>query len=158
MSDTWSGFCAYAYYGNPTFSMFQRGPWRSDPLVPTDDFFNFRDALKRAATGTSQGHHDPPIDFERLLAPTCKQVEEDFLLRGDLDLYPYTRIPSYARLEIEGASLHHDAGTTKSNSNRFGAHFSLLTVGIMAVGLVGVLLRRIVRVKTREATYEPIRS
>lgn len=151
MSDTWSGFCAYGYYGNSVFNMFKGGPWRSDPLLPTEDFYNFRDALARAADGGSH-QDDPPADFERFFVPTCSQVEEELLSCCNLDLYPYSRIPSYALgLELEGAPLHKNADTART----FGAR-SMLTFGLAGVGLIGVLMTKVLRAYARQATYQTI--
>lgn len=99
MSDTWSGFCAYSYDGDSEFNMFEGGPWSEDPLVPTQDFWNFRERLREEALRDSKEKDEdddgPPDDFERFFAPTCSQIEEDLKSCCDIELYPYNKIPSY---------------------------------------------------------------
>jgi len=62
MSDTWSGFVAYAYDGPSDFDMTSGGPWNGvDVLTPTADMYNFKMRLGgsegrgSATTTTSRG-------------------------------------------------------------------------------------------------------
>jgi Glucanosyltransferase len=188
MSDTWSGFCAYAYHGNAMFNMFTGGPWRgSEPLEPLPDFFNFRDALQREAedydrqnNNNTQQHfsRDPPLDYERVNAPTCEQVEDALRSCCSLDLYPYTDIPSFALLlDVEGAAavaprLHDDDddthdGSSSSSSSALSEFFNNTyrpswSVAVSATGfvifvMVGMLLKRGWRsISSRYSTYQTI--
>jgi Glucanosyltransferase len=169
MSDTWSGFCAYAYHGNAMFNMFAGGPWRgSDPLEPLPDFFNFRDALQREENNNNNTQHtrDPPTDYERVNTPTCEQVEEELRSCCNLDLYPYTDIPSFALDELEGAPPPlrqdtHNHGITLAffTKNTFGeVSWPVLAAGVVGIVLmVGMLLRKSWRsVSRRHAAYQRI--
>ena len=158
MSDIWSGFCAYAYYGNPSFRMFQGGPWRSDPLDPTEDFYNFRKALEGEAEGkaATKKHKnstftlDPPLDFERLLAPTCQQVEAQLKSCCGLDLYPYSEIQSYAA-NIKGAESHSRLVVEDRVISS-----PLFISSLAGVGLVGWLLRKSMRGSVNRSAYQPL--
>jgi hypothetical protein len=169
MSDTWSGFCAYAYDGNTMFRMFQGGPWRDEPLEPTQDFFNFRDALKHAADHDNK--RDPPIDYERVyVPPSCQQVHEELQSCCNLDLYPFSRIPSFALMDLEGAPLQqpHYADITEAISNNnnssssiVGSRPELVVVMVAVVAgfillVVSMIMRKGWRSISRHSTYQSI--
>ena len=99
MSDTWSGFCAYAYSGGLDFDIFEGGPWTSDSLEPTQDFWNFRDVLKDEIK-LDYSSRDRPNDFERFFIPRCAQIEEELQSCCDINLYPVSKIPSYEQISF----------------------------------------------------------
>ena len=144
MSDTWSGFCAYAYHGNTMFNMFEGGPWRTDPLTPTEDFFNFRDAL-RHVTNDTRRTRDPPTDFERVISPSCEEVQDQLLSCCGIELYDYSRIPTYA-IDLEGSA-------TPDISER---QFMWILVAAVAFTVVGVMSVRNRTSLFRRPAYQSI--
>jgi Glucanosyltransferase len=125
MQDTWSGFSAYAYWGNSQFNMMEGGPWNGvDVLEPTQDFENFQQqCLFSSVLGNEQsamsaaknldphlahgGLHDLPMqnggimeDYYQLLQendapPSCAQVEGVLAMAAGLQLESVKNIPSH---------------------------------------------------------------
>lgn len=124
MRDTWSGFCAYAYWGNSLFSMMKGGPWNGkDILEPTQDFENFQQQCSVASysnnntTDSSNSFnydlvagslHDLPMqnggvmeEYYQMLqqteeSPTCEKVQEVLLETTSLKLHSLDDLPRYA--------------------------------------------------------------
>ncbi|KAL9180496.1 hypothetical protein ACHAXT_010949 [Thalassiosira profunda] len=150
MSDTWSGFCAYAYQGNPQFDMFAGGPWRSEVLEPTKDFFNFRDRL-REESKAGHSNREPPLDFEKFYAPRCAQVEDELRHCCNIDLYPLSKIRSYEESVSQGRSLEVE------NAGFIVRHLEPLNCGvILAMAVGGILYARKRRRRADNSGYEPI--
>jgi len=95
MNDVFSGFCAYAYSGNPLFDMFEGGPWKNEPLDPTRDFFNFRDEL-RAVTGGSNDTALLTATSTFNQPPSCGNVEAELHSHLSIKLYDVNKMKSYS--------------------------------------------------------------
>jgi hypothetical protein len=94
MVDTFSGFCAYAYDGNPLFRMMNGNQaWNGhDVMDPSPDYDNFRHALESF-------HHTnatPPVwTVTTPDRPVCDTVVSEFKTCCKLKLYPMEDMPSY---------------------------------------------------------------
>lgn len=101
MADTWSGFIAYAYDGNPLFRMFGNKKWNGvDTLPPSQDFFNFRNQLEFEETKGSTYDIETVADAH-VLPRSCKDVELELLdtfelLKADVKLSTVQDCPSFA--------------------------------------------------------------
>ena len=90
MSDTWSGFVAYAYDGPSDFDMTSGGPWNGvDVLTPTADMYNFKMRLGGSEGGGSATTASPP-PLRR-----CDEVEAELLSCCDVRLFDDDDMPSY---------------------------------------------------------------
>ncbi|KAL7490517.1 hypothetical protein ACHAWT_000218 [Skeletonema menzelii] len=147
MSDTFSGFCAYAYSGNPQFDMFKGGPWRNEVLEPTDDFYAFRDELLLESGESAVGIRDPPIDYERFFTPKCRQAEEELQDCCGIELYPVEDIPSYASQphtsssqggELEMSLWHHCIGAMMTLGYHHIGHMHMPSL-VLIVAVCGIL-------------------
>ena len=135
MSDSWSGFCAYAYDGNPLFDMMEGGPWNGkDVLSPSKDFTNFQSELilatsgdygdsgshtKQIESGVAGGLHKLPMQNGGVMeayykslkedgeVPLCPKVEEAFHQTTSLELHNLEKMPSHFTSEyVKGVELH----------------------------------------------------
>jgi len=133
MADTWSGFSAYTYDGNPDFDMFRGGPWNGrDVLEPTQDFFNFchqLEATGQAALNSTQMKHEesPPLctDVRAEIQSCCDGVFSDH----HVELYDVDKIPSYRHREFFAAvkKSPDDDGFTVAHSHLSGDGFGNFT-------------------------------
>jgi hypothetical protein len=100
MSDSWSGFVAYAYDGSPDFNMMTGGPWNGkDVLQPKEEMFNFRDQLAEASSKIE----DYSKTTEARKPPTCESVaiEMETCCNGEFPaLYNVNKISNYAMYEV----------------------------------------------------------
>ena len=94
MADSWSGFCAYAYSGNPMFDMFKGGPWRDSPLKPTLDFYNFRDELQKVSDLSINQTSTPLLTASPTSTDICTNIEQT-LSSCDIHLKPFSKMHSY---------------------------------------------------------------
>lgn len=107
MGDVFSGFCAYAYDGNPDFRMMD-APWNTGdaPSMPSQDFKNFRfelHAYNNANHTTTHDDYGTSTNVETALAPKvgakrvlCNDVLKDLEKTGiQLKLYPIDKMPAY---------------------------------------------------------------
>jgi Glucanosyltransferase len=147
MVDTWSGYCAYAYWGNSLFNMMDGGPWNGiDVLTPTQDFINFQEQCALGARngtvplppqeylGSTQvtpgSLHDLPMQnggimeayYHRLaqdpnVSPSCHEVEEVLHKTCKLELYNLQDMPSFSK-RVTPASASSERLNTLSNSLR----------------------------------------
>jgi hypothetical protein len=110
MGDVFSGFCAYAYDGNPDFRMMDKkgAPWNGHaPLTPGQDYNNFRFELHAYNNANHTTHHDDgttsTMDAETaalvgkvVAKPLCHDVLKALEKTGtQLNLYPIDQMPSY---------------------------------------------------------------
>lgn len=101
MGDVWSGFCAYAYSGNPLFDMMSGAPWNGiDVLEPKTDFLNFQDQLHKA--------NKKNIEIPTLPAPprpVCKDAVDRVEEVCGYKLYDLKRMPSYYEREVAAGQM-----------------------------------------------------
>lgn len=137
MQDTWSGFSAYAYSGNPMFDMFQGGPFRDSPLKPTKDFYNFKSELHsviahtllpNVSTHFSQGHI-----FTSTAPKTCINVQQNLHSCCNIQLYSFNKIAPYRH-------------------NLLYAHILFIFLGIVFIFFVPKLYSW----KNKKVKYQPI--
>jgi len=129
--------------------MFQGGPWRSDVLEPTEDFWNFRDELKHESE-VDQSGRDPPTDFEKFFVPRCAQVEEELQSCCGIELYPVSDIPSYVLKSSQGRDLEMKSGSGME-------HLRVSFIALAATTLVLGLMFVVNRMKRGSARYQQIR-
>jgi hypothetical protein len=158
MGDVFSGFCAYAYDGNPDFRMMDKkgAPWNGHaPLTPGQDYNNFRFELHaynnaNHTTTYADGTTSTTTDADTALASKkvvvakrvlCHDVLKD-LEKTDtqLNLYPIDKMQTY--YDKDAASTHHGDGDDVSSSFDYGgqegtAHGHSLLVILLLVSLVG---------------------
>ena len=143
MVDTWSGFCAYAYSGNPMFDMFKGGPWRDAPLEPTQDFHNFRHELHKLSHVTNVATTNVTTTKEDSVQQTTTQSS---LLTTSLKEYPLSTSSKCADVEKALASCDiHLKSFSKivpyhyvSNAQAIEGHIHVISLVI--VGVVGFFL------------------
>lgn len=133
MADSFSGFCAYAYYGNDEFNMFSGGPWNGGPvpLEPTDDLYNFRDALNNYQnTTTTTTKILPKLSLSAVQSTPrmCSDVREELLTRFNIDVMDLKELP------VRGEDWH-DSSVTKSAA-------AFVATILMLVYVVKPFLRR----------------
>lgn len=110
MSDKFSGFCAYAYWGNNDFAMFDGGPWdgSSTMLVPTQDFYNFANALKNV---TAKEEADRNKNGDEVVMASggssrfCSAVETDLMTRFNIPVFPLNKMPVNGKGGYDSAML-----------------------------------------------------
>jgi hypothetical protein len=154
MSDSWSGFCAYAYDGNVDFNMFRGGPWNGrDVLEPTQDFDNFRHELVINGKSVSNQMMLKSNEF-----PVCENVVAEMesccdgvFKENHIELYNVDKIPSYQHrnfysLAMDGSS---DDDNFSINHNKLSGTDTHGIVLIMAVVLLSVGALMISRSKRR---------
>lgn len=133
MTDSWSGFCAYAYDGNVDFNMFGGGPWNGrDVLDPTQDFFNFRHQLTvngNPVLNLTILNISEILVCENLVAKLescCDGVFKDH----HIGLYNVDKIPSYQHTKFYGLAMD-----DSSDDDSFSINHSSLS-GINSNGIV----------------------
>lgn len=138
MADTWSGFCAYTYDGNPDFDMFHGGPWNGrDVLEPTQDFVNFGNQL---ATNAEPVYNDTLVKETQV--PLCKDVLAEMLSCCDgvfedhhIELYNIDKIPSYRHQQF------YALGKDSPDDDNFSiAHSGISGNGVEGFALVVAVL------------------
>ena len=145
MSDSWSGFVAYAYDGPEDFVMFSGGPWNGkDALSPTRDFYNFKMRLEEAAAMEAEvgdleerlgaNSTDDVADGDETILPRrCSAVESDLLDCCDLRLFNDDKIRSFQK--VEHTVVQPASATIFSNV------YVWFSVAVLAVG-IGVYIMR----------------
>ena len=98
MADTFSGFCAYAYYGNPVFGMMEpHRAWDGHTVLqPSDDFDNFRKQLHAVHQNASWELPTLPASDDR--RPSCQAALEQLqhaCIDCNFNLFPMQRMPLY---------------------------------------------------------------
>ena len=156
MNDTFSGFVAYAYDGNPMFTMTRDGPWRGQGTLQfSEDFENFKNQLAKIDydhLASSVNLHDEA--FPNTVGSskvTCEQVANTLKDATDVVLYAIENMPTYFELE-EGEAATTDFPTldplatdvvpfsldTGSSSN---AGFVVIALGVVfCIAFVGVMI------------------
>jgi hypothetical protein len=111
MADTFSGFCAYAYDGNPDFRMMndKAGPWNGiDTLSTSSDYDNFRNQLhayhQKHASSNATTTRSIITDLALPERPVCSTVWTAFEDSCKLRLYPMEKMPSHFR----NSRIQHD--------------------------------------------------
>lgn len=164
MGDLFSGFCAYAYDGNPDFRMMDNkgAPWKGHvPLSPGQDYNNFRFELHAYNTNANTNqyhtqHQDQDAGSTTTEAGTaltmkskavvakralCRDVLEDLNKKTgtqQLNLYSIDEMPTYYYDKNAVSSTHHggDGVSFGYGGQGTGRGHSLFIV-LICVSLVG---------------------
>jgi len=149
MSDTWSGFCAYAYNGNPQFDMFDKGTWDGiNPNAPNMDFYNFKFQLDEAEHLPNSKVVIQPLQ----VAPrrSCDIVEKE--LR---DIYRVDIRSSEAIFEYQRVKSSNDV---VSNLQQKFHLLILACVVVVLGGLTAYIFRRRTKLRKLMQGYRPIEN
>lgn len=156
MADTWSGFCAYTYDGNPDFDMFHGGPWNGrDVLEPTQDFNNFHNQLaKMKENGTTRNNSNTSnVLVKASKAPHCNDVLMEMQSCCDgvfvdhhVNLFDVDKIPSYSLKQSFGTPLDprddDEFTVSHSRSTSNGATGIALLVVVVVSSVAALLISR----------------
>mmetsp|Transcript_11245 Transcript_11245/g.15823 ORF Transcript_11245/g.15823 Transcript_11245/m.15823 type:complete len:456 (+) Transcript_11245:40-1407(+) len=123
MSDTWSGFSAYAYEDGTGrvdgFNMFEGGVWDGfHTLEPNEDFFNFQKQMKN----TDHEPVDGDYNITAYTSQTCDKVLNDLKQCCNIDLLDINMMPSHFE-EFEAKKEMETFGYF------FGIVFAIATLG-----------------------------
>ncbi|KAL7529084.1 hypothetical protein ACHAWF_002837 [Thalassiosira exigua] len=118
ISDTFSGFIAYAYDGPADFAMMSGGPWNGvDTLKPTEDLRRFKGQLDKYS-----GELLTDADGDIALPRRCSSVESDLISCCDVRLFNDDMIQSFQKtfhVQVETALAHYISASNFSISEMF---------------------------------------
>ena len=120
MSSVFSGFCAYAYDGNPLFRMMDgQELWDGvHVLQPSQDYENFRQQLHDATLELMQDKGAMLVDqaMASVRLSTCTDATDDVERFWKVQLLPLTALPSYVSTEMGDLLVR---GTPTTNNASF---------------------------------------
>ena len=174
MNELWSGFCAYAYDGNPLFDFMQGGPWDGlHTLEPTSDFDNLVDQLNQFyENGTMVALPTTTTAKNDTAAPstnTCDEVEQELATILGFGLVPVDQVSPQIVCSNWFCRLIHPFASSSSSSsteasilpfNNHGAMTRLPSLsGLVVPGALMMMVigaGSIVRQRRRRCHYDQV--